>query len=112
MSKYVFFAFRGEAMCFIHVLLNALDMAGRGMDARIVVEGEAVTLIKKMETSDNPLYKKARQKGLIDGICKGCSAKMGVLAYNEATSIPLLGDLSGHPSMASYVERGYTIITL
>ena len=30
MKKVVLFAFNGELMCFIHVLLNALDMNERG----------------------------------------------------------------------------------
>jgi hypothetical protein len=112
MNKYVIFAFRGNPMCFVHVLLNALDMDSKGMDAKIVIEGEAVALLKEMEESNNPLYKKAKEKKLIDAICKGCSAKMGVLEYNSTTGIPLVGDMSGHPSMSSYIEKGYQILTL
>lgn len=112
MNKYVIFAFRGNPMCFVHVLLNALDMDSKGMDAKIVIEGEAVALLKEMEDSNNPLYKKAKEKKLIDAICKGCSAKMGVLEYNSTTGIPLVGDMSGHPSMSSYIEKGYQILTL
>jgi hypothetical protein len=112
MEKYVFFAFKGEIMCFIHVLLNALDMDSRGADVKIVMEGEAVALIEKMDNGENPLYLKARGRGLIDGVCKACSAKMGVLSYNETSGIPLLGDMSGHPSMGAYIRQGYTLITM
>jgi hypothetical protein len=34
-------AFRGEPMCFVHVLLNALDMKERGYDVKVVIEGTA-----------------------------------------------------------------------
>jgi len=110
MKKYVIFAFNGDPMCFTHVLLNALDMDEKGYDAKIVIEGEAVKLIKELE--DNKLFNKAKEKNLIDGVCKGCSAKLGVLEYNEKSGIPLVGDMSGHPSMESYIVRDYEIITL
>ncbi len=32
-------------MCFIHVLLNAMDMKEKGKEALIVMEGEAVACI-------------------------------------------------------------------
>src|SRR6056297_1546602 len=108
MKKYVIFAFNGDPMCFTHVLLNALDMDEKGYDAKIVIEGEAVKLIKELE--DNKLFNKAKEKNLIDGVCKGCSAKLGVLEYNEKSGIPLVGDMSGHPSMESYIVRDYEII--
>ena len=112
MGKYVTFAFKGEPMCFIHVLLNAMDLAAKGHEARIVMEGEAVTLIKTLTESGDPLFKKAREQGLIDSVCKACSNKLGVLSYNEASGIPLKGDMSGHPSFAAFLEAGYTLITL
>ena len=41
MEKVALFAFKGEPMCFIHVLLNALDMSKRGYEVKIVIEGAA-----------------------------------------------------------------------
>lgn len=112
MKKFAIFAFKGEPMCFVHVLLNAIDMKNKGIEAKIVIEGEAVKLIKELEESSNPLYLKAKAEGLIDCICKACSAKLGVLEFNESTGIPLMGDMNGHPSMMAYIEKGYEIITL
>lgn len=112
MNKYVLFAFNGNAMCFIHVLLNAIDLKARGADAvAIVIEGEAVKLIQELETTQNPLYLKAKAQGLIDCICKACSAKMGVLEFNLTTGIPVTGEMSGHPAMGDYTQQGYEIIT-
>ena len=112
MNKFVIFAFKGEAMCFMHVLLNALDMHEKGMDVHIVIEGEAVKLIKVMQEGGNPLFAKAEKAGVIDCVCKACSAKMGVLEYNQASSIPVRGSMSGHPAMADYLNDGYSVITL
>lgn len=62
MNKYALFAFNGNAMCFIHVLLNAMDLKARGAEAvAVVIEGEAVKLIQELETSKNPLYIKAKE---------------------------------------------------
>ncbi len=112
MEKVVIFAFKGDPMCFIHVLLNALDMDAKGLHARIVIEGEAVRLIKGLEEDPNPLYIKAKEKKLIDCICKACSAKLGVLDYNITTGIPVAGDMNGHPSMEAYLSQGYKVIAL
>lgn len=112
MKKIVYFAFKGEAMCFMHILLNALDMESKGIEVKIVIEGEAVILVKKMIESKNPLFKKVFDRGLIDCICKACSAKLGVLEYNEKCGITMNGEMSGHPCMSKYVKNGFDIITL
>jgi hypothetical protein len=112
MEKIVIFSFKGDPLCFMHVLLNAADMNEKGMDVKIVIEGESVKIIKEMEESANTLYLKVKEKGLIDCICKACSAKMGVLEFNSGVGIPIVGDMNGHPSMSSYISKGYTVITL
>ncbi|MEY8304443.1 cytoplasmic protein [Anaerosalibacter bizertensis] len=112
MKKVAFFAFNGEQMCFMHLLLNAVDMHEKGMEVKIVMEGKAVKLIKELEESNNKMYKKAKELNLFDSVCKACSAKMGVLEYNENCGIPLNGDLNGHPPMYPYISEGYEIITL
>ncbi len=112
MNKFVLFAFNGNPTCFVHVLLNALDMHEKGYEVKIVLEGEAVTLIRSMVESGNPLFAKILALGLFDCVCKGCSAKMGVLEYNEASAIPVAGDMSGHPSFSQYIDQGYRVITL
>jgi len=114
MKKVVLFAFNGEFMCFIHVLLNALDMHTKGYDVRIVIEGAATKLIPEMATEGNPLhalYGSAKGKNLIDGVCRACSNKMGTSKQAEAEGLRLLDDMSGHPGMARYKEQGFEIIT-
>lgn len=112
MDKVAMFVFNGNQMCFTHVLLNAIDMDSKGIAVKIVIEGAAVKLIKELEESSNSLYQQTKDKGLIDCICKGCSAKMGVLEFNQTVGIPLRGDMKGHPPFAAYIEQGYAIVTL
>lgn len=114
MKKVVLFAFNGELMCFAHVLLNALDMKEREYDVKIVMEGSATKLIRDLNKPETPfsnLYKKVKEADLIECACKACTAKMGTLTEAEEQNIPLEGEMSGHPSISSYMEKGYTVLT-
>ena len=114
MVKVILAAFQGEAMCFVHVLLNALDMQARGMEARIIVEGLAVKLPPELAKPDHifhDLYRRTKEAGLIEGVCQACATKMGTLEAIKAEGLPLLADMSGHPSLGRYLAAGYTILT-
>jgi hypothetical protein len=114
MRKVVLYAFDGDSMCFIHVLLNALDMKAKGMDVKIVIEGSATKLIPDLAKQGNPmasLYTQAKEQGLIHGVCKACSSKMGTLEAAKQERLELLDDMSGHPGMARYQEQGFDVIT-
>jgi len=114
MGKFVLFAFTGEATCFVHVLLNGLDLKAKGQEAKIVIEGAACRLIPELGEAGHPfhqLYAKAQQEGLIDGVCKACAQKMGGLEAARIQGLTILEDMTGHAGMAPYLLEGYTIIT-
>lgn len=113
-SKRILFAFRGDPMCFVHVLLNGIDLHERNLGGEIVLEGEAITLVPAMSQPGHflhNLYLRAIQKGLMAGACRACSAKLKMTEMVELQDIPLIGEMNGHPSMADYVEKGYEIVT-
>ncbi|SNR69015.1 hypothetical protein SAMN04488503_0883 [Humidesulfovibrio mexicanus] len=113
MQDTVLFAFRDDPLCFVHVLLNALDLDAKGARAGIVLEGGATRLAGPMAEAGhflNPLYRKARERGLLFGACRACSNKLGALAAVEALGLPLLDDMSGHPSIAGYQAQGYAVL--
>ena len=113
-DKTVIFAFRGNPMCFIHVLLNGIDLHEKGREGNIVIEGDAVTLVPEMSKPDHflhSLYQKAKDLGLIVAVCKACSMKLGVAEAVKEEGLPLRGDMSNHPSMSAFLEKGYHIIT-
>ena len=56
MKKVVLFAFNGELMCFVHVLLNALEMKTKGYEVKIVIEGSATRLIPEIAKEGNPMH--------------------------------------------------------
>lgn len=112
--KNCLYAFNGELMCFVHVLLNGLDMKENGVETIIIFEGASVKLVPELENTSNSfhaLYKKAKDAGLIAGVCKACAAKLGVLDAVEKAQLPLIGDMSGHPSIYNYQKQGYTVLT-
>jgi hypothetical protein len=114
MKKVALFVFNGDPMCFVHVLLNALDMSEKGYEARIVVEGAATKLVPELEKKSNPLHqlwKRARADGLIEGVCKTCSKKMETIGTAKSLGLPLLEDMLGHPGIARYRNAGFEIIT-
>jgi hypothetical protein len=112
-KKVALFAFNGDPLCFVHVLLNTLEMNARGYDAKIVFEGAATKLVPELAREQNPLhslYRQVKEQGLIDAVCRACSTKMGVLADVEREGLPLADEMAGHPSMARYLLDGHDIL--
>lgn len=114
-KKYVLYAFNGDLMCFVHVLLNALDMHSKGYAIDIVIEGSATKLIKDFHENEKALFRdfylQVKHHGIISAVCKACASKMGALEAAEAEKLPIVGNMNGHPSMSTYIEQGFQIIT-
>ena len=111
----VLFVFNGDPVCFLHVLLNAFDLKDRGYEVEIVMEGSACKLVKALDEQNDPpvapLYRKAKEAGLIGLVCKACANKMGSLDSAVAQGLTLGEDMSGHPSIGQYLADGYRVIT-
>ena len=112
MKKVLFYGMTGEKMCFQHILFNALDLAASGAEVKIIFEGASVKLVPIFEDEENPLYLKAKENGLIAGICTACSKVLGI--YDDVSNIglPMLSDMSGHAGMKNYVNDGYKVISM
>jgi len=114
MKKIVLVTYNPEMMCFGHVLLYALDFEEKGYEVKIVIEGGAVKLVSAFTATDAPfaaLYQKVKEHGLIDCVCKACSAKLGSIDDAKAQGLRVEGNLMGHPSIEDYLEQGFEIIT-
>ena len=114
MLKVALVAFQGEPMCFVHVLLNALDLQQRGVEATIIVEGQATALVATLAEPGHPfqaLYEKTKKAGLIGGVCRACSHKMGSLEAAQLQGLKLLDEMQGHPALGRYLQEGYTVWT-
>jgi len=113
--KIALFAFNGDPMCFVHVLLNAFDLKERGKEVTIILEGSATKLAQTFYEDPKapfaPLYQKAKDAGLIGCVCKACANKMGSLAAVEAQGLDACGEMSGHPSIGRYLDEGWDVLT-
>lgn len=112
MTKTAIFVFRGDPLCFIHVMLNALDLNARGHEVKVILEGEAVKLIQQMLELENQMFQELMDKQLFACVCRACSKKMEVFEYNSYCGIPFADEMSGHPAMSTWLEKGYQIITM
>jgi hypothetical protein len=115
MNKTAIFAFKGNPICFVHVLLNAIDLHDRGRGVKIILEGEATKLIIDLRKPEHPLhalYEKVKKLELIDAVCRACAIKMGALEAAEAEGLKIADEMAGHVGMAPYIEKGYAIVTL
>ena len=114
-QRFAIFAFNGEPMCFVHVLLNALNMRQSGLDVALVIEGNATKTfcdLSKPEAEFHKLYQEVTEQGLVDCVCQACANKMGVLEEVKRLGFPLCSEMQGHPAMARYIAEGYQIVTL
>ncbi|HOQ62683.1 MAG TPA: hypothetical protein PKZ39_01795 [Clostridia bacterium] len=112
MKKVLLYAMTGEKSCFMHVLLNAVQLHEGGAQVRVVFEGASVKLVKGLEDTQNPVYLKAKQAGLLAGICLACSKTMGVYEDNLASGLPMLSDMSGHAGIKPYLDEGYEVVSI
>lgn len=111
MKKYLFYVMQGKKMCFVHVLLNALDLHEAGHEVKIIFEGESVKLPKVFEEEKFGLYLKAKEKKLFAGVCYACSVQLDVLDFNKSLDFPLINDMNGHAGMKAYVNEEYKVIS-
>ncbi|MGA1820938.1 MAG: DsrE family protein [Thermoplasmatota archaeon] len=112
--KVALFAFNGETMCFVHVLINAIDMVERNYDVKLIIEGAACRQVKELSDPEKPfsnIYRKVVELGILDCVCKACSNKMGSLDSALEQNLNICGELGGHPSIARYMEDGYEVLT-
>jgi hypothetical protein len=114
-KKAALFAFNGELMCFVHVLLNGFNLKERGWQVEIVIEGSACRLIKDFEDKPDlpfaPVYRRAKEAGLIAGACRACCTKMDALESAIAQGLNIFDDMNGHPSVGRYWDDGYQVLT-
>jgi hypothetical protein len=115
MKKLAVFAFSGDPATFAHAMMNAMDMKDRGYDVKLVVEGDATRLLSLLRNETKPfadVYRRCRNSGLIDCVCRACATRNGVVPVVIEQNLRFGDDMAGHPAMAAYLEQGYEIVTL
>ncbi len=99
----------------VHAFIWALDMTARGGLVRMVFEGESPHWLLELPDpahGRHRLYRKVKELGLIDGVCKACAVQAQAVEAAAEEGLRLVYDASGHVSLMSYVEDGYRILAL
>ena len=115
MKKIAFFGFTDELMCFAHALFNADEMLSKGWEVKIIIEGRSTALIPVLDSEKNPfreLFIKLSNIPGVISVCRACANKMGTLEEAKKREMTIDGSLLGHPSIHSYLEKGYEIVTI
>jgi hypothetical protein len=112
MMRAVVLAFRGKESCFLHAMLNVIDMKERGLDVAFIIEGEATKTIASVIKPDHKYHQFYEDsKGSIVAVCEACSKMAGTLDIIKNEGLPIVNKMKGHVPLATYVEEGYCIIT-
>ena len=112
MKKILFYGMTGEKSCFLHLLMNAVQLYEGGAEVKVIFEGASVKLAAPLTKDQNPVFMRAKNADLLAGICLACSKIMGVYEENAALGLPMLNDMSGHAGMKPYVDQGYEVINM
>ncbi|WP_243366868.1 cytoplasmic protein [Fundidesulfovibrio soli] len=113
MNKIALFAFRAEIPCFLHVMLNAIDLREKGCEVEVVLEGESPLVLAELSRAEHPmhaLFEKTKTLGLIAGVCRACALATGSMEAVMKESLPLINGMHGHVGMADYVLKGFQVI--
>lgn len=116
-EKIALFLFAGPEMpCrMIHTFIWALDVVERGGETKIILEGEAprwLLVLPDPKHGRHGLYRKVKEKGLIDAVCKACAVQAQAVEAATEEGLRLVYDASGHVSLMPYVQAGHRIVTL
>jgi hypothetical protein len=105
-----------EAPCrLVHTFIWALDVTGKGGEAKVVLEGAAPAWLLELRDTDHTqhrLYQRVKGQGLIDAVCKACAIQAKALEAASEEGLRLVDDASGHVSLVPYAESGFRIVML
>lgn len=110
MKKVLIYAMEGQKMCFMHALMNAVQLKEAGCEVKIILEGQSLTLVKTLEEEKNPMYLKMKEEKVIAGACLACSKALGVYEEIEKSGLEFLNDMNGHAGVKKYVEDDYQVL--
>ncbi|WP_202318951.1 hypothetical protein [Archaeoglobus neptunius] len=112
--KYAIFLFNDDEMCMVHAFLYVRELNENGVEARLILEGRATKVPKMYRESGliGRYYEEAKEKSWIDCVCRACSVATDSLSYAEKEGLRICGDLNGHVSILSYINRGYGVLVM
>lgn len=110
MKKQLFVLFNSNKGIFTHILLNVFDLAEKGYEVGVVFESEACKLINEYENKQYDKFEKLKEMKLVAAVCEVCSKAMGALEAAQRQELPIDGTLHGHPTLESWITRGFHVM--
>jgi len=96
-------------------VVNALELAKELQEnddeVKIVFDGAGTEWIPALEDKEHnahPLYNAV--KANIHGACRFCAKAFGVFKEVKASDVDLLDEYDQHPSLRSFIVKGYQVI--
>lgn len=96
----------------VNALEFAKELQEHGDRVQIIFDGAGTKWIPELENVDHdvhPLYLAVKEN--IHGACRFCAKAFGVFKEVKDTDIELLDDYDDHPSLRSFIAKGYQIVT-
>ncbi|HHY18489.1 MAG TPA: cytoplasmic protein, partial [Firmicutes bacterium] len=88
MKKIALVGFQGGEMCFLHLLINAIEYQAKGYEVAVILEGATCGLIPRLEARELFASKYLEVKPMIKAVCRACAAQLGGLEAAEAGNLP------------------------
>lgn len=96
----------------VNALIAAKEFKEGGDEVALVFDGggtQGLAEVAEASHKAHALYQAVQDK--VIGACSYCAAAFGVKEALQAKNVPLLDDYAQHPSLRSFVSRGFQVIT-
>lgn len=95
-----------------NALTSAKEFVDAGDDAVVIFDGAGTKWVPELEAEGHRYHRVYSElQAHIAGACSYCANAFGVKDQIEASSVELLSDYRGHPSLHELVSEGYQVIT-
>ena len=95
-----------------NALTSAREFVDSGDQVVVVFDGAGTKWVPELEADEHRYHRiYAELQDHIAGACSYCAQAFGVKDKIEASSVKLLTDYRGHPSLRSFVSDGYQVLT-
>jgi len=101
----------------VHALLYSKELKEHGYDVVLVFDGAGTQWVDKWtNAAEDDKYVKSYNElielGIVQVICDYCAAAFKVKDSLQKKKMSLSDEYQGHPSVAKWVDEGYTLIIL
>jgi len=94
-----------------NALTSAKEFVEEGDGAVLLFDGAGTKWVPELESEENRYHRLyVELYDHIAGACSYCARAFGVKEQIEVSSVTLLSDYKGHPSLHTYASEGYLLL--